>query len=339
MNEANNNAPSFDSKSNVEFNSAIDGKQQQQNEVDGVSTGSPLESSRLASEPMTHQEQLAERNTAAEAESGEQKMNWQKVAHKLREYNRKLLKKVFRLEQDLAEVENKFNKQIDKARSSDLLVAQQAEEIKIYQEKIAQFERKSDCQLAEFKQLIKEQKSTIDNLTQQYESSQQQTASIERDCVALQENYNDKIYELATKEQKIKDLKAKLSQQQRYAMQYKAELQRYEEQIARATKVETASQNSKNLQQRSIKPWSIPANSEPKIALPQTKIQPARIKQSVKASKTVKTAAQIATWKASEVSSPKRSKSQAKKQSSTSKKPQSLAAVDLPTFPRHSNSI
>lgn len=334
MNEANDNAPSFDSKSNVEFNSAIDSKQQQQNEVDRVSTGSPLESSHLASKPMTHQEQLAEQNTAAEAESGEQKMNWQKVAHKLREYNRKLLKKVFRLEQDLAEVENKFNKQIDKARSSDLLVAQQAEEIKIYQEKIAQLERKSDCQLADFKQLIKEQKSTIDNLTQQYESSQQQTASIERDCAALQESHNDKIYKLATKEQEIKDLKAKLSQQQRYAMQYKAELQRYEEQIARATKLEAASQNSQNLQQRSIKPWSIPANSEPKIALPQTKIQPARIKQPVKASKTVKTAAQIATWKASEDSSPKRAKSQAKKQSSTSKKPQSLAAVDLPTFPR-----
>ena len=219
MNEANKNAPG-----NAQNNPELEQAQ-----------GLNRQSSDLSLESKACQAKLSEQNSSVCSESQEQKMDWQRVAHKLREYNRKLLKQVFRLEQDLAEVENKFNKQIDKARSSDLLVAQQAEEIKSYQEQIAKFERKSDRKLAKLQQVATTQSNALNNLTQQYELAQQQTARIERDCVALQSDCNNKIYELTIKEREIKDLKAKLSQQQRYAIQHKAELERYKEVTAKSS--------------------------------------------------------------------------------------------------------
>ena len=335
MKEANNNVP-LNSESNVEFGFATDNQQQHQHETEKIGAEKNSASSDLRLESTLEQNQLAAQSIVTPPESSEQKMDWQKVAHKLREYNRKLLKKVFRLEQDLAEVENKFDKQIDKARSSDLLVAQQAEEIKTYQEEIAKFERKGDRQTAKFQQLIDTQKISIGTLTQQYELSQQQTARIERDCITLKEDYNNKVYELATKEQKIKDLKARLSQQQRYAIQYKAEVQRYEEQIAALTEAKATEDKSKSksLDRRSIEPWSVATTAESKIALPQTMIQSNTTKQTLPISKTVKTAAQIVAWNASEAPESQRDKSQNKSKSAVSKKPQSLAAVDLPTFPR-----
>ena len=133
-------------------------------------------------------------------------MNWQKVAHKLREYNRKLLKKVFRLEQELADIDNKFSKYIEKSRSSDVLVANQEKELKKHQEQAESFER----QLSTLKAAIDSKETDIANLSQQYKLSQQQTAQLERDCTLLQENYNHQTYELITKEQDIKELQGKI---------------------------------------------------------------------------------------------------------------------------------
>ena len=78
---------------------------------------------------LAHQTEFSPDNNS-ECENGGSsatKMNWQRVAHKLREYNRKLLKKVFRLEQELAEIDNKFNKYVEKSQNNDALLVQQAE--------------------------------------------------------------------------------------------------------------------------------------------------------------------------------------------------------------------
>lgn len=338
MNEANNNAFSVDSESHIESNSISNN----QTEAVRITSESSTENSHLIPDNTLDSDKLPLQN--AKSEFTEQKMNWQKVAHKLREYNRKLLKKVFRLEQDLAEIENKFEKQTEKSRSSDLFVAKQAEEIKNCQEIIANFERQSNQKLSGFQQLIDQQQTTIDNLSLQYELSQKQTAQIERDCALLQEEHNNKLYELTIKEQEIKDLKSKLSQQQRYAIQYKAELERLREKVkkeqikvtdpARTNPARTnpASQNSLN--KLSIQPWSVAAASDTKIALPKTKLPVHSSQNTFKASETVKAAAEISTWKTSEFARPTTVKTKEKVKSSSSKKPQSLAAVDLPTFPR-----
>ena len=339
MSEVNNNAASFNSKSDVEFISSTDDYQaEDRNKVRQIDSSQAIKNDSNSSDSNSNQGKHSppKSNSIEQQKPLETKMNWQKVAHKLRESNRKLLKNVFRLEQELADINNKFSKQIEKARSSDLLVAQQAEEIETYQVKIANLNQQITQKLSGSLQTIEKQKAVIDNLVQQNELSQQQTAQLERECTLLQEGCNNQAYELTAKDEEIKDLRAKLSQQQRYAIQYKAELKRYTEKVAESNQNLVVDSDQNNLHRKSIKPWSAYTTSETIISLPQTKpLGIAKIaNKTVKANQTVKTAAEIATWSAS-TSGQQVAKPKTAAKSSSSKKPQSLAAVDLPTFPRH----
>ena len=320
MSEANKNATPFNSESDnapspADNNSAIGQNEVREKKSESIADNClPLNGS--------------ERSTTTSPDNGKPeqpstpKMDWQQIAHKLREYNRKLHKKVFRLEQQLAEVDNKFNKHVEKSRSSDLLLAQQAEEIENYQEHISTVNR----ELANSQQQIDSQSATIATLSEQHELSQKQAAKLERDCTLLQEKYNNKSYELNAKEQENQDLQTQLSQLQAHALQREAELKRYKEK---------ASSHQRNYpHNKYIQPWSTSSIIEPKIALPQTKIQPAKIHRAAKTKEMTDTAAKITPpWSASTILPGKVSKSKAVK-SSESKKPQSLASVDLPTFPR-----
>ena len=304
MSEANNNQVSFSSESNSELISSNNIQSQESTERSIAST---------------------EKNA-----QNELKMNWQKVAHKLREYNRKLLKKEFRLQQELAEIENKFNKYVEQSRNSDILVAQQEAEIQNYQQQIAILTQ----HLTVSEQELTRKEATIEELSQQYQLSQQQTAQLERECTLLQESYSQKNYESIAKEKENKDLQTKLNQQQRYTLQYKTELNRYQEKATVDRKESLASDRPKPTYTRSIQPWST-SNSEPQIALPKTKPQLTTARSTtIKSSKTIKTAAQIASWSASGIEQ-KQKTNTSKSKSSTGGKPKSLAAVDLPTFPRH----
>ena len=327
---------------------------------------------------------LQSNNPRTQLKSGEQTMNWQKVAHKLREYNRKLLKKVFRLEQELSDIDNKFTKYIEKSRSNDVLVAQQEQEIRKYQEQIESFDRtvadyqeiidrkevitinlsqqqdlsqqriarleqeldeykeqtKSfDCSLAKRQAIIDRQEDAIAELLKQRDLSQQQTALMERDCALLQESYNHRVYELTAKDKEITELQNKLSQQQRATAQYQAELKRErEKQTTPAvipTKEPTIPKRQSYSPQRTIKPWSTSIVSEKNIILPKTKSQPVATKKS-NASENIKTAAQIATWSTSQIQEKqdRANETTVESQFSVKAKPKSLAAVDLPTFPR-----
>ena len=335
MSEANNNATSFDSQSSSEFFPVANNNHiEPQDKVKDV-VSKPVEGDAyLASDNSSKIVPLAEASNQNQEhdESSVQNMNWQKVAHKLREYNRKLLKKVFRLEQELTEIDNQFNECVEKSRNSDLLVAQQAEEIRKSQEKIALLNQ----QIASSQNQVQTQEAIITNLSQKFELSQKQTAHLERECALLQETYNQKTYELANKGKEIKELHNKLSQQQRYALQYKADLQRHLEKVATSDEETVLRSRHHAISNRSIKSWSA-STSETKISLPQTQPQSTHIKRRivVQASETVKTAAEIATWSTTSASSSSEV-SQPVAKSARSKKPQSLAAVDLPTFPRPS---
>jgi chromosome segregation ATPase len=322
MSEANNNATSFNSPFNSESVEQFQNDQQKEVMETFIQLGT--EKDYLSSDTVANLEvpQLKDTEKIDSESSSCQKMNWQKVAHKLREYNRKLLKKVFRLEQEIAEIDNKYNKYVEKSRTSDVLVAQQAEEIQTYQEQIASLNQQIDSKT-----------TIVSELSQQYESSQQQTAQLERECTLLQESYAQQACELAAKVKETKELQAKLHQQQRYAMQYKAELQRHLEKstvvsVSIPEPVATYSQSYAN--NRSIKPWSTTKIPEPKISLPQTvKVEHKPLQPSLKMSQK---AGEIATWSASTVSQQQEKQSVVK--STQKHKPQSLAAVDLPTFPR-----
>ena len=322
---------------------------------------------------------LQSNNVLMQLEPGEQTMNWQKVAHKLREYNRKLLKKEFRLEQELADIDNKFAKYIEKSRSNDVLVAQQEQEIRKYREQTESFDRtladyqaiidqkevitinlsqqqdlsqqqiarleqeineyqeqtKSfDRTLADRQEIIDRQKIEIAQLSKQRDLSQQQTAFIERDCALLQENYNHLLYELTVKDKEIKELQNKLSQQQA-PVRHQAELKR-DRQVTPVipTKELTIPKRQSYSPQKTIKPWSTSAIPEKRIVLPQTKSQPIAAKRT-KPLERIETAAQIATWSAQAPEKQNQiDKTTDKPQSSIKAQPKSLAAVDLPSFPR-----
>lgn len=264
-------------------------------------------------------------------DSSTTKMNWQRVAHKLREYNRKLLKKVFRLEQELAEIDNKFNKHIEKSQNSDVLLVKQAEAIESDRQQIAQLLQ----QLSNSQQQIDSQELVIQQVTEQHNLSQQQAAQLERECTLLQEKYNQKAFEMVVKEQEVRELQCQLSQQQHNALQQEAELKRYQEAASRKEKATNRNQNYPH--NRFIQPWSTTTIPEPKIALAKTK-QFARTKKvPMKTSETIKTAAEIATWSAATSTEIAKKTPAAKVKAervSSHKKPRSLAAVDLPTFPR-----
>lgn len=323
MSEVNHNATSFDSESVLSPNSGD--RALGQNEVTETVSDRVVNNEQVSSEQSPSASSQTEANLASESSS--QEMDWKKVAHKLREYNRKLLKQEFRLKQQLAEINNRFNKSVEKSQNSDLLMARQAEDIENYQETIALLTQ----QLTSSQQQLDVKEATVEHITEQYELSQQQTAQLERECTLLKEEYNHKAFELLAKEQQNQELQTQLSQLQHDALQREAELKRYQE--AEAARKAKASSHQNYPHNKYIQPWSTSSIAEPKIALPKTKAKSAKAPQIEKSAETIKTAAKIATWSTSTASA-KVEESKTAAKSERVKKPQSLAAVDLPTFPR-----
>lgn len=316
MSEANNNTNNLDSQSHCANLNNSENKQELATET---ASQPVIDDSPLTNNDIIPLESIQIKYAKAKSEESlDPKMDWQKVALKLREYNRKLLKNVFRLEQELADIDNKYNKYIEKSQTSDLLVAQQAEEIKTYQEQISLLNQQVDGQ-----EII------INDLSQQYELSQQQTVNLEKEYSLLQENYDKQANELAAKVKEAKELQTRLSQQQRYALQYKAELKRHQEKALTnsvSSPEPVISHRKSYSNNRSIKPWSTSSMRDPKISLPQTaKIEP------LQPLPTAQKTGDIAPWSAP-ISQPLSEQSTVKAASKA--KPQSLAAVDLPSFPR-----
>ncbi|GAB4537115.1 MAG: hypothetical protein Tsb0014_25530 [Pleurocapsa sp.] len=264
--------------------------------------------------------------TAQQSESNQitKNMDWQKVAHKLREYNRKLLKKVFKLEQELAEVENKFHKQIEKSQSSDRTLAQQAEEIKNYQQENARLEEK----LTVFQQETHSQQVVIESLSKQLETAQKQAAKLERECAILQENYNQKTYELIAVGKEAQELHSRLNRQQHYTLQYKAALDQYVNDVATKSEESSVTQdNLPSIKNQPVQAWSGTTETtsmDKKLSLPKTNISIAPASKNM----VVKPENDRPAAKTNEWPSPAIAKSQ------KPKKTQSLAAVELPQLPR-----
>lgn len=311
MSEVNHNATSFDSEAITADRSLGQSEVTEIGESVVENRHLPLDSSN---------------NPTNQNSESTQKMDWQKVAHKLREHNRKLYKNIFRLEQELADLDNKFNKYVEKSQNSDLLLAQQAEEIKNYQENVALLTQ----HLTTSQKQIEDKELSFERLSAQYQLSQKQTAQLERECTMLQESYNRQGFELASKERENQELQAQLSQHQQNALQKEAELKRYREVEASRKKASTSQYSYPH--NRYIKPWSATAIPEPKITFPQPRSKPATAK---KPGDTIEIAAKIATRSTTTQQQTEKNKTAAKStQSTKSNKPQSLAAVDLPTFPR-----
>lgn len=254
-----------------------------------------------------------------------QNIDWHKLAHKLREHNRKLLKKVFQLEQEVAETNNRIQEHQLRSQSTDLLIAQQAEEINHAQEDTAHVIK----ELESAKQEVHAQKVLVDNLTKQLETTKEKFTQLESKYALLQEKDNEQNHELSMKTQQVQELSDRLNRQQRYTLQYKAALDKYRE-IA----------SSGNTSKTNV-------DSD----LPQTHPQP------IQAWSQTQTTTETSTIKSSNLGLNKENhplESELKLSSKNSKeanwpsplintvdsdkKPKSLAAVELPKF-EHSDSV
>jgi chromosome segregation ATPase len=147
--------------------------------------------------------------------SPEKELNLHKFAHKLREHNRKLLKKVFQLEQEIIESNQSLEEQKAISQNHYLCVAKQAEKINQYQEEITELVQ----QLATYQQKNHNRQVKVEKITQQLEISQQKTSKLEEDYAKLNTINNTKISELLAKEQQIQELKERLHKQQQYILE------------------------------------------------------------------------------------------------------------------------
>jgi hypothetical protein len=255
-------------------------------------------------------------------------INWQKLAHKLREHNRKLLKKVFQLEQELVESDSQLKQSLITSRQQESSIEQQAKSIKESQEQIANLLENVEQSQRE----IKTQQILIDTLSKQLEIAQQQTAQLERECALLQESYNQKTYESIAQEKQTQELHSRLTRQQRYTLQYKAALDRYLNNVtAESDSAIESLEISPEIKNQPIQAWSsLPVDAskdnptEKKIDLPKT--NPAIIGDRYRLQEKPKEQSQNnpnSEWPAPDIAKIRQEE-----------KRQSLAAVDLPRFPR-----
>ncbi|WP_013321918.1 hypothetical protein [Gloeothece verrucosa] len=180
-----------------------------------------------------------------------QERSWLTVVRKLRQQNRELLKTVVNLEQALGESQHQLHNQTLRSRSAESLLTKQTQELTQTQAQITHLTR----ELEQAQHLTKNQKFSLLNLTQQFESTQQQAALLERECALLKEDNNEKTQKLIFLEQEIAELSSRLHRQQRYTLQYKAALDQCLE-VPQAQLNHSSTAYSLTSKVTSIQPWS-----------------------------------------------------------------------------------
>ena len=151
----------------------------------------------------------------------EKEIDWHKLAHKLREHNRKLLKKVFQLEQEIIESNQALEEQQKIAKSHDLYTASQAEKINDYQEQITTLIEK----IALYEQQEEHQQSTVAILSQQLKIMEEKTDKLEKDCDKLKVLNEKQEEDITAKKQQIQELNTRYYRQQQYLLEHKASKQ------------------------------------------------------------------------------------------------------------------
>jgi chromosome segregation ATPase len=287
--------------------------------------GSTHELANVSNPESDANQNLSEKNESDSTQSQSNEIDWHKLAHKLREHNRKLLKKVFKLEQELAEVTNIVQQQNQRSQNTDTLIAQQAKELNQNQEEIANL----IAQIETLQQEEQNQALLNENLSKQLQASQQQIAQLERECALIQENYNNKTHELLAKEQLAQELDARLHRQQRYTLQYKTALDRYIE-YANSSATDSAPTNSIKANNQPIQAWSERSRREakehPLTSLKSTEPSNVTPFKHPNSSESNQPPFKETNWPSPVINTV-----------NTEKKPKSLAAVELPKFPRQSS--
>ena len=253
--------------------------------------------------------------------SNPKNIDWQKLAHKLREHNRKLLKRVFTLEQEVAEAQNRCKEQNDQFLTNNLLFEQQTETLNTHQEEVARLLQ----EVENSQQKLQEQQALTKNLTQKLEIAQQETANIERECTKLQDSNNEKDYKILATKKQVQELQNRLDRQQQNTIKYRAALEKY---IATGDFPQETVPSSSYPQisnSEPIKSWSEAQAKQPMESpdllevAEQSELSPLVAKKQASSKNN-------SNWPAPEIAIVNKEN-----------QPKSIAAVKLPSFPRKSN--
>ncbi len=256
--------------------------------------------------------------------STQKNIDWQKLAHKLREHNRKLLKRVFTLEQEVAEAQNRCEEQNNQFQKNNLLVEQQSQKLNEHQEEVARLLQ----EVENSQQKLQEQQALAKNLAQQLEISQQETAKIERECATLQNSNNEKDYEIVVTNKQIQELQNKLDRQQQNTIKYRAALEKYISTGDLPQETAPSSSLPRINNREPIKSWSETHNQSKKPIISPDLVEFAEHSEaSPLIAKKDATSKTNSNWPAPEIATVNKEN-----------KPKSIAAVKLPRFPRKSSS-
>jgi archaellum component FlaC len=127
---------------------------------------------------------------------------------------------VEQIEKALIESEQKLELQVERSRSANHLITQQAAELNDAQTKLSHLL----VQLDTAKLVRNQQQETIDRLTNKLQQARTRIASIERDCSHLLDKYQQQTDRLWQTEAQVKELSYRLDRQQRYTLQFKTAL-------------------------------------------------------------------------------------------------------------------
>ena len=285
----------------------------------------------IANIKITNQKQTQEiqKKSSVETElqsssSTSKNIDWQNLAHKMREHNRKLLKRVFTLEQEVAEAQTRYKEQEDQLLKNNLLVEQQTDKLNDHQEEVAHLLQ----ELESSQQKLQEQQALVQNLAQEVETSQQEKEKLERECSNLQDSNKEKDLNIIAIQKQVQELQARLDRQQQNTIEYRAALEKYIAPGDYAQKTLVSSSLPKRSNSEPIKPWSEvhkpvkkPVASPDLIELAEPSEVPSLVVKKEPIAKS------NSNWPAPEIEMSKKEN-----------QPKSIAAVKLPSFPRKSSS-
>ena len=148
--------------------------------------------------------------------------DWFALAQKMRQRNRHLHEQVIELRQALKEKQEALHLELVRSHEKDVLIVQQAEEMNAVQEQLGRlFQTLESSHQAAVRQQI-----LIETLSEQLQSSQERIAQLERECALTQHRYNEQSNQLIQAGNTCRELRDRLSRQQRQTLQFKAALEK-----------------------------------------------------------------------------------------------------------------
>ena len=144
------------------------------------------------------------------------------LIEELRFSNSNLLNRVNELSQVQTESHKAVQLYKERAYVAESMLSQQTQELAAIQIQVSSLfqELEANHQTAQIQQIL------IENLTAQLESSQERVAHLERECSLTQASYNEQSYQLVQTENTCRELRTRLTRQQRLSVQFKVALEK-----------------------------------------------------------------------------------------------------------------